>query len=192
MSSSAFQTFRSNAGPSAASSKAKSRRLPAAYSFTCFCTGTSLRELFSAAGSTLARIAEAAHKADALFCVDLIQGLGAHGYDLPALGVDAACGASHKWLCAPEGIGYIYLSDRARELISPTLVGWISVEDAWDFADREQNYKPNALAWETGTGPSALFYGLEASLKLLIDADLRKVEAYLDELLVYFCERIAS
>ena len=142
--------------------------------------------------SDLARIAEAAHKADALFCVDLIQGLGAHGYDLPALGVDAACGASHKWLCAPEGIGYVYLSDRARELISPTLVGWISVEDAWDFADREQNYKPNALAWETGTGPSALFYGLEASLKLLIDADLRKVEAYLDELSEYLCERIAS
>ena len=142
--------------------------------------------------SDLARIAEAAHKADALFCVDLIQGLGAHAYDLPALGVDAACGASHKWLCAPEGIGYVYLSDRARELISPTLVGWISVEDAWDFADREQNYKPNALAWETGTGPSALFYGLEASLKLLIDADLRKVEAYLDELSEYLCERIAS
>lgn len=142
--------------------------------------------------SDLARIAEAAHKVDALFCVDLIQGLGAHAYDLPGLGVDAACGASHKWLCAPEGIGYIYLSDRARELITPTLVGWVSVEDAWDFADREQNYKPNALAWETGTGPSALFYGLEASLKLLIEADLKKVEAYLDELSEYLCERIAS
>lgn len=142
--------------------------------------------------SDLARIAEAARKVDALFCVDLIQGLGAHAYDLPSLGVDAACGASHKWLCAPEGIGYIYLSDRARELITPTLVGWVSVEDAWDFADREQNYKPNALAWETGTGPSALFYGLEASLKLLIEADLKKVEAYLDELSEYLCERIAS
>jgi len=142
--------------------------------------------------SDLARIAEAAHKVDALFCVDLIQGLGAHAYDLPALGVDAACGASHKWLCAPEGIGYIYLSDRAHERVSPTLVGWISMEDAWDFADREQNYKPNALAWETGTGPSALFYGLEASLKLLIDADLTKVEAYLDDLSNYLCEKIAS
>lgn len=142
--------------------------------------------------SDLARIAEAAHKVDALFCVDLIQGLGAHAYDLQGLGVDAACGASHKWLCAPEGLGYIYLSDRARDRISPTLVGWISVEDAWDFADREQNYKPNALAWETGTGPSALFYGLEESLKLLIGADLKKVEAYLDELSQYLCEKIAS
>ncbi|KXJ98722.1 MAG: class V aminotransferase [Acidobacteria bacterium OLB17] len=142
--------------------------------------------------SDLARIAEAAQRVDALFCVDLIQGLGAHGYDLPGLGVDVACGASHKWLCAPEGVGYIYLSDHARERISPRLVGWVSVEDAWDFADREQNFKPNALAWESGTGPSALFYGLEQSLKLLLEADLAKVEAHLDELTNYLCEKVLA
>lgn len=138
----------------------------------------------------LARIAEAAHKADALFCVDLIQGLGAHAYDLPALGVDAACGASHKWLCAPEGMGYIYLSERARERVSPIFVGWISVEEPWDFMDREQDFKPNALAWESGTGAAALFYGLEQSLKILTDAGLANIERYLDELSSYLCEGV--
>jgi len=113
----------------------------------------------------LERIGRAARAVDALFCVDVIQGLGARRYDLPAQFVDAAGGASHKWLCAPEGCGFLYLSDRARERVKPTLVGWISVETPWDFDDREQPFKPTALAWESGTGCSSLFYGLEAKPK---------------------------
>ena len=73
----------------------------------------------------LERIGQAARGVDALFCVDIIQGYGALPYDLPAQFVDVACGAGHKWLCAPEGCGIMYLSDRARECVKPTLVGWI-------------------------------------------------------------------
>ncbi len=122
----------------------------------------------------------------------IIQGLGAHGYDLPAQYVDAASGASHKWLCAPEGCGYIYLSDRARERIKPTLVGWISVETPWDFVDREQPFKPTALAWESGTGPSSLFYGLEQSLKLLNEAGLGNIERHLDNLTTQLCDSLGG
>lgn len=127
----------------------------------------------------LDRIARAALGVDALFCVDIIQAFGAMPLDLPALGIDAACGASHKWLCAPEGVGIIYLSDRARERIRPTLVGWISVEEPWDFEAREQPLRPNALAWESGTGPASLFYGLEQSLLLLRDAGAENIRSHL-------------
>lgn len=140
----------------------------------------------------LERIGTAARKAGALFCVDIIQGLGATGYDLPGVLVDAACGASHKWLCAPEGCGIIYLSDRARERIKPTMVGWISVETPWDFANREQPFKADALAWESGTGASALFYGLEQSLKLLMDTGLEKIAAYLTDLTDYLCDILSG
>ncbi len=140
----------------------------------------------------LARIAEAAHSVDALFAVDIIQALGARGFDLPALGVDIASGASHKWLCAPEGCGMLYVSDEARDRVDPTFVGWISVETPWDFDDREQPFKENALAWESGTGSSSLFYGLEQSAKLLSDTGLDRIEAYLDELTDYLCELLAG
>lgn len=142
--------------------------------------------------SDLERIGRAAREADALFCVDIIQALGAMEFDLPAQFVDAACAASHKWLCAPEGCGIIYLSDRARERIKPTLVGWISVEEPWDFADREQNFKSTALAWESGTGSSALFYGLEQSLKLLIDTGIGNIEGYLSGLSDQLCDGLAG
>lgn len=138
----------------------------------------------------LTRIGRAARAVDALFCVDIIQGFGALPFDLPAQFVDAACGASHKWLCAPEGCGIIYLSDRARERVNPTLVGWISVETPWDFADREQPFKSTALAWETGTGCSSLFYGLEQSLKLLHETGAENIERHLNDLSDHLCDSL--
>lgn len=140
----------------------------------------------------LERIGRAARAVDALFCVDIIQGLGAMPFDLPSQFVDAACGASHKWLCSPEGCGIIYLSDRARERVNPTLVGWISVDTPWDFEDREQPFKPTALAWESGTGPASLFYGLEQSLKLLIETGAEKIESHLSDLTDSLCDSLAG
>jgi len=140
----------------------------------------------------LERIGRAARDVDALFCVDIIQGLGACGYDLPAQFVDVACAASHKWLCAPEGCGFIYVSDRARDRIKPSAVGWISVETPWDFEDREQPFKSNALAWESGTGCSALFYGLEQSLRLLTDTGLANIERHLESLSDHLCDSLAG
>jgi selenocysteine lyase/cysteine desulfurase len=140
----------------------------------------------------LERIGQAARRVDALFAIDMIQGLGATAYDLPAEFVDIASGASHKWLCAPEGCGILYVSDRARERLKPSFVGWISVATPWDFADREQPFQPNALAWESGTGASSLFYGLEQSLRLLTETGLEKIKEYLDELTDYLCECLAG
>ncbi|MFN0278559.1 MAG: aminotransferase class V-fold PLP-dependent enzyme [Pyrinomonadaceae bacterium] len=140
----------------------------------------------------LERIGRRARDVDALFCVDIIQGFGALQYDLPTQLVDAACGASHKWLCAPEGCGIIYLSDRARERVKPTLVGWISVETPWNFEDREQPFKQTALAWESGTGTSSLFYGLEQSLKLLHETGADIIERHLNELSDQLCDSLSE
>lgn len=140
----------------------------------------------------LERIGRAARAVDALFVVDIIQAFGVTPFDLEAQMVDAAAGASHKWLCSPEGCGILYLSDRARERIQPTLVGWISVGEPFDFEDTEQSYKPNALAWETGTGSISLFYGLEQSTKLLEESGAENIQNYLEDLTDYLCELLAG
>lgn len=142
--------------------------------------------------ANLERIGRIARSVDALFAVDIIQALGVMPFDLPAQFVDIASSASHKWLCSPEGCGILYLSDRARERVQPTLVGWISVETPWDFEDRDQQLKSTALAWETGTGTSSLFYGLEQSSKLLIDSGARNIQNYLEDLTDYFCEILSK
>jgi cysteine desulfurase / selenocysteine lyase len=133
------------------------------------------------------RIGKVTREFDALFAVDIIQGFGAVEFDLDAQFVDIACGASHKWLCSPEGCGIFYLSDRARNRIEPSLIGWISVDEPFNFNNYEQLWKPNALAWETGTGSSSLFYGLEQSLKLLTETGIGNIESYLEKLTNHLC-----
>jgi len=139
----------------------------------------------------LERVGRAARENGALFIVDIIQAFGAAPFDLEAQFVDIAAGASHKWLCAPEGCGILYLSDRARERIEPTLVGWVSVDTPFDFDNLEQPFRPNALAWESGTSCSSLFYGLEQSLKLLSGTGINKIQNYLENLTDYLCELLA-
>lgn len=140
----------------------------------------------------LERLGRVARRHDALFVVDAIQALGAVPTNVEAEFVDVAAGASHKWLLAPEGVGYLFLSGRARERIQPTLVGWTSVPDPDDYLNFEQGWNRGTLAWETGTGPAALVHGFKASLELLHSQGVRKIESYLEELTDYLCERLTE
>jgi cysteine desulfurase / selenocysteine lyase len=136
----------------------------------------------------LERLARLVRRHDALLVVDVIQGLGVVPIDVETELVDVAAGASHKWLMAPEGLGYLYLSDRARERVQPTLVGWVSVPNPDDFQNFEQGWNRGTLAWETGTGPSALLYGLKASLDLLTSVGVAEIARHLEELTDHLCE----
>jgi selenocysteine lyase/cysteine desulfurase len=140
----------------------------------------------------LERLGRLARQHDALFVVDVIQALGVVPTDVDAEFIDVAAGASHKWLLSPEGVGYLYLSDRARERIQPTLVGWISVPNPDDYFNFEQGWNRGALAWETGTGPAALIYGFKASLELLTRFGVLNIANYLEDLTDDLCERLRA
>lgn len=140
----------------------------------------------------LERIGRAARRHDALLVVDVIQAMGVIPIDVETDLIDVAAAAGHKWLLTPEGVGLLYLSDRARERIEPTLVGWVSVPNPDDYSNFEQGWNRGALAWESGTGPSALFYGLEASLKLLTKTGVERIAVYLEELTNHLCKRLAN
>ena len=138
------------------------------------------------------RIGRAARVHDALLVVDVIQGMGVLPINVEAELIDAAAGACHKWLLTPEGVGLLYLSERARERLEPTLVGWMSVPEPEEYSNFEQGWANGALAWETGTAPTALIHGLEASLNLLTETGVERIAAHLSELTDYLCERLAK
>jgi cysteine desulfurase/selenocysteine lyase len=140
--------------------------------------------------ANLERVGRAARRHDALLVVDMIQAMGVVPTSVEAELVDVAAAAGHKWLLAPEGVGILYLSDRARERLKPTLVGWISVPNPEDYENFEQEWNRGALAWETGTGPSALIHGLEASLRLLLETGVERIAGHLEQLTDYLCQRL--
>lgn len=138
----------------------------------------------------LERLGRIVRQHDALFVVDVIQALGVVPTNVEAEFIDVAAGAGHKWLLSPEGVGYLYLSDRARERIQPTLVGWVSVPNPDDYFNFEQGWNRGALAWETGTGPAALLHGFKASLELLTRFGVGSISNYLEQLTDDLCKRL--
>jgi cysteine desulfurase / selenocysteine lyase len=140
----------------------------------------------------LKRLGQLARQHDALFVVDVIQALGVVPTDVEAEYIDVAAGAGHKWLLTPEGVGYLFLSDRARERIQPTLVGWVSVSNPDDYLNFEQGWNRGALAWETGTAPMSLIHGFKASLELLSGLGVEKIANYLEQLTDYLCEGLEA
>lgn len=140
----------------------------------------------------LERLGRIVRQHDALFVVDVIQALGVVPTNVEAEFIDVAAGAGHKWLLSPEGVGYLYLSDRARERIQPTLVGWVSVPNPDDYFNFEQGWNRGALAWETGTGPAALLHGFKASLELLTRFGVGSISNYLEQLTDDLCKRLMA
>ncbi|HKO59581.1 MAG TPA: aminotransferase class V-fold PLP-dependent enzyme [Pyrinomonadaceae bacterium] len=138
----------------------------------------------------LERLGRAARAHDALLVVDVIQSLGVWPVNVESELVDVAAGACHKWLLTPEGVGYLYLSDRARARIQPTLVGWVSVPNPDDYNNFEQGWNAGTLAWETGTGPTGLIHGLEESLKLLREVGIKNIQSHLQTLTDHLCDRL--
>ena len=99
----------------------------------------------------LAALAEVAHKGGALFCVDVIQGLGAFPLDVEAMGIDAAYGGGAKWLMALQGVSFLYVREALIDRLDLAAPGWRSAHDMWDFLNYTQPAVGDASRFEGGT-----------------------------------------
>jgi len=114
----------------------------------------------------LAALSEIAHANGALFCVDVIQGLGAFPLDVAACGIDAAYGGGAKWLLALQGVSFLYLREALLDRVGLVAPGWRSVEDIWDFQNYDQPLIGDATRFEGGTPNFIGALSLERSIDL--------------------------
>jgi len=93
--------------------------------------------------------------------VDAIQQIGAVSFDVRKTPVDAIACGGHKWLMAPFGCGFLYLSKEFRARVKPPLAGYLSEaepEEGWGAyfqtptikPVREYDFVDTARRWETG------------------------------------------
>lgn len=140
----------------------------------------------------LAAAADLAHRHGAWLFVDAIQGLGAFGLDVAALGIDALAADGHKWMLGPEGAGLFYLRNEHLDTLRPIGLGWNSVRHAGDFGDTSLDLKSTTARYEGGTYNMVGIAALEASLDWLttfgIDAIQRRVLETTEDL----CRRLLS
>lgn len=114
----------------------------------------------------------AAHEEDALVLVDAVQAPGQMPVDVEAWGADFVAGAGHKWLLAPFGAGFLYVSPDVPG-VDPAHVGYRSVSDP--SADPPA-FHPDARRFEVGTASPAPYAGLAAAIETVQDVGVERIE----------------
>jgi len=118
---------------------------------------------------------------DILFCVDAIQSLGALTFDSQACHADFVVADGHKWMLGPEGLALFYSRSEARDQLKLRQFGWHMVERAGDFDAIDWAPAKSARRFEPGSPNMVGIYALNASLSLLEDVGMDRVQQILME-----------
>ena len=124
----------------------------------------------------LKRLGGLCRKKGVLLCVDAIQSLGIIPMDVLEFNVDFLAADAHKWLLGPEGIGIFYCRKGLVQSMRPSLVGWKSVQDEFDFDHPVLRLKDDAQRFEEGSQNVMGIFGLGAAIELLLEIGIETIE----------------
>lgn len=148
-------------------------------------------EFASGFRNDLATIGRHCRERGVLFVVDAIQGLGALKLDVEACSIDALSADAHKFLLGPDGVALFFVSRKAMKHIKPTVVGWTSLANPFDFDNlQDHNYAPSARRFEPGALNTAGIVGLGAAIELFLNIGLEGIESHVLGLGDYLGERL--
>ncbi|MDB9313602.1 aminotransferase class V-fold PLP-dependent enzyme [Spirulina sp. CS-785/01] len=96
--------------------------------------------------------------------VDAAQSAGSLPLHLDELGADFYAFTGHKWFCGPAGVGGLYVHPNAQDSISPTFIGWRSVNI--DSTGMPGDWKPDGRRFEVATSAYPQYAGLRAAIAI--------------------------
>ena len=133
----------------------------------------------------LGRLSTATREAGVYLVVDAIQAVGQVPIDLRNTPVDVLACGGQKWLLSPWGSGFVYVRrDLIRDL-RPAVTGWMAFEGTDDFTRLTQyddRLRGDARRFELITLPYQDFAGMNASVRMLLDAGIASIAEHLQAL----------
>jgi cysteine desulfurase / selenocysteine lyase len=146
----------------------------------------------------LAALSAATRRTGAWLIVDAIQGVGQVPLDLSTIEVDALACGGQKWLLSPWGSGFMYVRRDLIARLSPPVTGWMAFEGTDDLT-RLTAYsdalRSDGRRFELATLPYQDFAGMNASLGLILELGVERIQAHLQRLhqpVLAWAERIGA
>jgi cysteine desulfurase / selenocysteine lyase len=127
----------------------------------------------------LAVLGEVCRSRGILLIVDAMQAVGGVTVDVQAMKIDGMAAGAAKWQMGPQGIGFLYLTEELQARVHQKYLGWLSVENPWDFFNFDQALAPTANRYEGGTVNIPGMWGLHAALSTLLEVGLDVVESHI-------------
>jgi selenocysteine lyase/cysteine desulfurase len=117
--------------------------------------------------------------------LDGTQSVGALDFNCTAIEADFFAVDAYKWLISPNGAAFLCVHPDVRKRLSPNVVGWRSDYD-WRNVTNLHHGAPRfgetAEKYEPGMMPFASLYGMDASLRLIEDIGMERIEKRVLEL----------
>jgi selenocysteine lyase/cysteine desulfurase len=113
---------------------------------------------------------------DIILAVDAIQGVGAIQLDVQDMRIDALAAGGQKWQMAGQGTGFLYLTEELQGRIHQQHLGWLGVQEPWEFSNLAQEPAGSARRYESGTLNIPGIWGLHAALTTILEFGLREIE----------------
>ena len=103
--------------------------------------------------------------------VDAMQGLGALALNVKDYNIHFLVGHGAKWLCAPIGATFLYVSREVPPEITPQAEGWLAMElNHLNYTDRSVVAKTNANRFMIGSIPWPGMFGLRRAVEVFLEA----------------------
>ena len=126
----------------------------------------------------LKKLGAAARANGTYLVVDGIQGIGNSVLDVQETPVDILACGGQKWLLSPWGSGFVYVRKELVAQLEPTITGWMAFEGTDDFSrltEYNPTFRSDARRFEMITLPYQDFFGMTASLSLLLEIGVRDI-----------------
>ena len=126
----------------------------------------------------LKRLGAACRANGTYLVVDGIQGIGNSVLDLRETPVDVLACGGQKWLLSPWGSGFVYVRKELVSQLEPAITGWMAFEGTDDFSrltEYNPTFRSDARRFEMITLPYQDFFGMTASLQLLLEVGVREI-----------------
>ena len=99
-----------------------------------------------------------------LVLADAAQSAGSLPLQLAETEVDFYAFTGHKWFCGPAGVGGLYIRPEIFDLVSPTFIGWRSINI--DEKGQPIDFKSNGEKFEVATSSYPQYEGLRAAISV--------------------------
>jgi len=138
----------------------------------------------------LKKIGQFCKENNILFCIDAIQSLGAVEFDVQAYHADFVMADGHKWMFGPEGLGVFYTNPASRDKLKLTQYGWHMMANIHNYENKPWEIHPTAQRFECGSPNMLGIHAWSASLSLLLEIGIDKIEAKINKHVSYLENKI--
>ncbi|HEX2896867.1 MAG TPA: aminotransferase class V-fold PLP-dependent enzyme [candidate division Zixibacteria bacterium] len=138
-------------------------------------------QFFNGFKNDLKRLSEICQKHNLFFVVDGIQGAGAEPINVAELDIDIFSAGCQKWLLAPFGSGFYYISDKVKDQLTSHNITWYSSNWEFQFSDLFKYNLPyfdTAEKFQGGYYATLNLLGMEASQKIILDLGIDNIQRH--------------